>query len=87
MFADSADARTEAESKPITLFRDELGVLEVRSTDRLACAHALEAVKPTCVPIEVAAKEYAEAWKARGGRAGLLDAARECAPCNLKTYQ
>lgn len=44
---------------------------------------AVEAVKPTGLPLELVAKEYAEAWKALGGKASIIEAAKEFARRNL----
>lgn len=83
MFADFNEAKTEAESKAISLSRGELDVLHLASADRLAYVHAVDALKPTGVPLELAAKDYAEAWKALEGKASLLEAAKEYARRHL----
>ena len=75
-FADFAEAETEARSKAGSLSKGELDVLELRSGDRFAYAHAAEALRPTGVALELAAKEYAEAWRVLGGKASLLAAAQ-----------
>ena len=88
MFADFAEAETEARSKAGSLSKGELDVLELRrlelrSGDRFAYVHAVAALRPTGVALELAAKEYAEAWRALGGKASLLEAAQEFARRHL----
>lgn len=83
MFADFKEAHAEAKSKAISMSKGELDVLHLASADRLAYVHAVEALKPTGVPLELAAKDYAEAWKALGGKASLLEAAKEYARRHL----
>lgn len=83
MFADFAEAEAEARSKAVSLSKGELDVLELRSGDRFAYVHAVEALRPTGVALELAAKEYAEAWRALGGKASLLEAAQEFARRHL----
>ena len=50
----------------------ELDVLTLTSQDRLAYVRAVEALKPTGVPLEIAALQFAEAAKLLDG-ASLLD--------------
>lgn len=66
-------ARTTAEA----LDRGELDVLELRSSDRIAYVHAVNELRAVGVALELAAKEYAEAYRIMGGRASLVEAARE----------
>ena len=68
MFADYGEAYAYAKSVGDSLARGELEVLELRSGDRLAYVHAVEALKPTGMALELAARGYAEAWKALGER-------------------
>ena len=60
-----------------------MAVLHRRNAERLAERHAVETLRPTSVPLEIAAKEYAPAWAALGGKASLLEAAREFARRHL----
>ena len=83
MFADFAEAEAGARSKAVSLSKGELDVLELRSADRFAYVHAVAALRPTGVALELAAKEYAEAWRALGGKASLLEAAQELARRHL----
>src|SRR6185312_14233430 len=83
MFADYEEAHAEAKSKAISLSKGELDVLHLASADRLAYVHAVDALKPTGMPLELAARDYAEAWKALGGKASLLEAAKEFARRHL----
>jgi site-specific recombinase XerD len=68
-----AFARATAES----VNRGELDVLELRSADRIAYVHAVNEVRAIGVALELAAKEYAEAYRILGGRTSLVEAARE----------
>ena len=71
------EALKEAKSVGKTISKGELDVLERRSKDRIAYVHAVEALRPTGVALELAAREYAEAWKF--GCGSLVEAAREYA--------
>jgi integrase len=53
----------------------EINVLTLSSDDRLAYVHAIEALKPTGVPLEIAAMQFAEAFKLLQGES-LLEAVR-----------
>ena len=75
MFADLALAVTDAETVANKLSAGELDVLTLTSTDRLAYVRAVEALKPTGVPLEMAALQFAEAVKVMEG-GSLLEAAR-----------
>ena len=83
MFADFEEAHAEAKSKAISMSKGELDVLHLASADRLAYVHAVEALKPTGMPLELAARDYAEAWKALSGKASLVEVAREFARRHL----
>ena len=74
-FADLGLAVTEAETVANKLSTGELDVLTLTSTDRLAYVRAVEALKPTGVPLEMAALQFAEAVKLLDG-GSLLEAAR-----------
>ena len=74
-FASLEQAVTEAEITANKLSAGELDVLTLTSQDRLAYVRAVEALKPTGVPLEIAALQFAEAAKLLDG-ASLLDAAR-----------
>ncbi len=79
MFATFEEAHAEAASTAISLSKGELEVLHLGSAERLAYVHALDALKPTGVPMELAAKEYAEAWKVLGGKSSIIEAVRDFA--------
>ncbi|PYI86183.1 MAG: hypothetical protein DME26_09545 [Verrucomicrobia bacterium] len=83
MFAGFDDAHADAKSKAISLSKGELDVLHLGNAERIAYVHAVEAVRPTGTPLELAAKEYAEAWKVLGGKASLFEAAKEFARRHL----
>lgn len=85
MFADFDEAHEEAKSKAISLSKGELDVLHLTNAERLAYVHAVDAVKPTGLPLELVATEYAEAWKVHGGKASIIEAAKEFARRNLHT--
>src|ERR1700730_10378201 len=75
-FSDLELAVTEAEIIANKLSTGELDVLTLKSEDRFAYVRALEALKPTGVPLEIAALQFAEASKILEG-ASLLDAVRQ----------
>ena len=77
MLVDFEEALKEAKAVGKTISKGELDVLELRSRDRLAYVHAVEALRPTGVALELAAREYAEAWKLLEGCGSLVEAARE----------
>jgi integrase len=83
MFKTFPDA--EAEARKIAKFhnRGDAAVLNLTGGDQLSYVHAMQTLKPTGVALELAAREYAEAWKVLGGRGSLLEAAREYARRNL----
>ena len=68
-------ATTEAETVANKLSTGEINVLTLTSDDRLAYVRAIEALKPTGVPLEMAAMQFAEAQTLLEG-VSLLEAAR-----------
>jgi integrase len=74
-FADLGLATTEAEVVANKLSTGEVNVLTLTSDDRLSYIRAIEALKPTGVPLEMAAMQFAEAHKLLEG-VSLLEAAR-----------
>lgn len=74
-FADLGLATTEAEIVATKLSTGEVNVLTLTSDDRLSYVRAIEVLKPTGVPLEMAAMQFAEAFKLLEG-VSLLEAAR-----------
>jgi len=74
-FADLGLAMTEAETVANKLSTGEVNVLTLTSDDRLSYIRAIEALKPTGVPLEMAAMQFAEAQKLLEGES-LLEAVR-----------
>ena len=74
-FANLELAVTEAEMVATKLSTGELDVLTLTSNDRFAYVRAVQALKPTGVPLEIAAIQFAEAVKVLEG-GSLLEAAR-----------
>ena len=68
-------AREEAESAARNLANGELDVLTLRRDDRLTYVRSIEALKPSGVELEVAAKQFAEAHALLKG-VPLMDAVR-----------
>ena len=79
MFAVFEEAKAYAKSVANSMSQGELDVLELRSEQRMAYVHAVKHLEPTGVALELAAQEYAEAWRYLGGKASLVEAAREYA--------
>jgi integrase len=79
MFAVFEEAKAHAKSVANSMAQGELDVLELRSEQRMAYVHAVKHLEPTGVALELAAQEYAEAWRYLGGKASLVEAAREFA--------
>ena len=77
MFAKFEEAFTDAEKKGDLIDRGELDVLKLGSVDSRAYVAAQDLLKPIGVPLELAVKDYVEAWKVLGGKASLLEAAKE----------
>ena len=61
---------------PRTWPRGDIQVLQLTGKDRATYGHALAALEPTKVPLDLAAKEYAEAHRLLGGKASIVEAAR-----------
>ncbi len=74
-FADLELAKTEAETIANKLSTGELDVLTLTSENRLSYVRAVEVLRPTGVPLEMAAMQFAEAFKVLNG-ASLLEAAK-----------
>src|SRR5258705_13906780 len=74
-FADLGVAKTEAEAIANKLCTGELDVLTLTSENKFSFVRAVEALKPTGVPLEIAAMQFAEAHKILEG-GSLLEAAR-----------
>jgi hypothetical protein len=62
-----------------------LGVVHLSQAEAQAYLRAVEVVKPTGLPLELAAKEYVEAWKLVEGKASLFEAAKEFAAASSPT--
>ncbi len=65
-FADSELAITEAETTANALSAGELSVVELKGEDRLSYVRATEVLKPTGVPLEMAALQFAAALRILG---------------------
>ncbi len=74
-FADLGLATTEAETVANKLSTGEVNVLTLTSGDRLSYIRAIEALKPTGVPLEMAAMQFAQAHALLEG-GSLVEAAR-----------
>src|SRR5215469_2263846 len=79
MFADPDEAVAEAIAKADTLANGEMDALALRAADARVYVHAVETLKPTGIPLDLAVRDYVEAWKILGGKASLLEAAKEFA--------
>ena len=74
-FADLAKAQLEAETVATRICAGALNVLTLTSEDRTAYVRALEMLKPSGTPLEIAVLQFAESAKLLGG-ASLLEAAK-----------
>ena len=74
-FADYGLATTEAETVANKLSTGEVNVLTLTSGDRLSYIRAIEALKPSGVPLEMAAMQFAQAYALLEG-GSLVEAAR-----------
>jgi len=75
MFVDFEEAYEEAKGASEDVNNGETNAINMPNKDRVIFTHASEAVAPTGVPLDIAAKEYAAAWELTGG--AVLEAARE----------
>lgn len=75
MFVDFEEAYEEAKGASEDVNNGETTDINLSNADRVMLNHATEAVRPTGVPLDLAAKEYAAAWELTGG--AVLEAARE----------
>lgn len=84
-FADLADARTEAERIATRIANGEVVAAGIGAKERAALSRALELIKPTGIPLEVACGTFAECFRVLGGNR-LLEASQDYArrhPLNL----
>ncbi len=79
MFAEFPAAKAETDAKAIGLSRGELEVRHLRSSDARVYTNTVHLLEPTGVALELAAKEYVAAWQILGGKASIIEAAREFA--------
>ena len=73
-YSDYGKAFTDAETTATKLSEGELNVLELKGDIRMAYARAVEMLRPTGVPLEMAAMHFAEAFRILGG-ANMVQAA------------
>ena len=73
-YSDYGLAFTDAETTATKLSEGELNVLELKGDIRMAYARAVEMLRPTGVPLEMAAMHFAEAFRILGG-ANMVQAA------------
>ena len=85
MCADFEKAYAKAKAIGKTVSHGRLNALEISSTDAIRFVEAKKELQPTGVSIEIAAKEYAQAWRLLGGKALLVEAAREYVKRHLDT--
>lgn len=83
MFADFDEAYHEAKAAAKDVNNGDLNALNLPSSQRVTCIHAMQALEPTGVALDLAAREYAAAWALLGGAGSLVEAAREYAKRNL----
>jgi integrase len=74
-FADEKQAKREAEAAARRLHEGNLQVLELKDKDRFVYVEAIKAIHPTGKRLDIAAQEYAQAWKLLDGES-ILEAAK-----------
>lgn len=74
-YADYQKAFTDAETTATKLSQGELNVLDLTGEARLAYVRAVQALKPTGIPLEMAAMHFADAFAVLGNT-NLVEAAR-----------
>jgi integrase len=77
MFVDFEDAYQEAKGVSEDVNNGETTDLNLSNSDRVIFSHASQAVAPTGVPLDLAAKEYATGWALTDGQ--VVEACREYA--------
>ncbi|EEF63388.1 hypothetical protein Cflav_PD6023 [Pedosphaera parvula Ellin514] len=74
-FADPKDAKTRAEEVANKLSTGQAAALTLTENDKFAYVEAVKVLKPTGIPLHLAATEFAKAWEVLGGHS-VLDAAK-----------
>ena len=74
-FADYSRAKNRADSINQSVCNGDLSVISLTGADRVAFMRAIEALKPTSTPLDLAAREYAKAMEILNGNS-LLEAVR-----------
>ena len=82
MFVDFEEAYEEAKDASKDVNNGETNGINLPNKDRIVFSHASEAVRPTGVALDLAAREYAIAWELTGG--AVIAAAQEYARRNLR---
>jgi integrase len=77
MFTDFDKAKTHAKNVAEAMDSGKVDVVELRGRARTAYLHTLELLAPTGIALEFAAADYVEARRLLGGKASLVEAARE----------
>ena len=83
MFAKFDEAYAVAESKAKALSRGELDALEISAVGARIYIHCVDMAKETGLPLELLVRDAVEGLKVLGGKASLLEAAREYAKRNM----
>ena len=74
-FADEKEAKREADAAARRLHEGNLQVLELKDKDRFVYVEAIKAIHPTGKRLDIAAQEYAQAWRLLDGES-ILEAAK-----------
>jgi|GEM_PF-4651831 len=72
MFADFSEAKAYAEKSAGDIDSGHLGALPFTDADARMLATSKEVVKPTGLPLDLVAKEYAALWLALGGKEAIV---------------
>jgi integrase len=76
-FANLADAKKAASDACKKIANGQQQVLQLTSLDRLIYVRAVDSLQHLQIPLDVAASEFAQAFSILGGRASLVEAARD----------
>lgn len=81
-FSDFEKAKAEAESIASKISSGDVAALDLRAPERAAYGRAVDLLRPSNIPLELAAARYAEAVELLGDGNRLIDAVKFFKACN-----